>query len=74
MVVISGYRIGNLRQKCDLAGHIYCTDVTCRITPSTILQIYNLDGEKMEQEGMRQFYIDYPKFQSLTGELTWAHL
>ena len=50
MVVISGYRIGNLRPKCDLAGHIYCIDVTCRVTPSTILQIYNLDGEKMEQK------------------------
>lgn len=22
---------------------------------------------------MRQFYIDYPKFQSLTGKLTWTH-
>ncbi|MCR5089755.1 MAG: DUF1016 N-terminal domain-containing protein [Oscillospiraceae bacterium] len=22
---------------------------------------------------MRQFYLDYPKFQSLTGELTWTH-
>ena len=22
---------------------------------------------------MRQFYLDYPKFQSLTGKLTWTH-
>ena len=22
---------------------------------------------------MRQFYFDYPKFQSLTGKLTWTH-
>ena len=22
---------------------------------------------------MRQFYIDYPKFQTLSGKLTWSH-
>ena len=22
---------------------------------------------------MRRFYLDYPKFQSLTGKLTWTH-
>ena len=22
---------------------------------------------------MRQFYLDFPKFQSLTGKLTWTH-
>ena len=22
---------------------------------------------------MRQLYLDYPKFQSLTGKLTWTH-